>query len=55
MVRETKVQSQGRVIPKTQEMVLDPTLLSTQNYKVRIKDKVEQSWKLSSALPYISA
>ena len=33
----------GRVIPKTQKMVLDATLLSTQHYKVRIKDKVEQS------------
>ena len=30
-----------RVIPKTQKMVLDATLLNTQNYKVRIKDKVE--------------
>ena len=27
----------GRVIPKTQKMVLDATLLNTQNYKVRIK------------------
>ena len=27
----------GRVIPKTQKMVLDTTLLSTQHYKVRIK------------------
>ncbi len=33
----------GRVIPKTQKMVLDATLLNTQNYKVRIKGKVEQS------------
>ena len=33
----------GRVISKTQKMVLDTTLLSTQHYKVRIKDKVEQS------------
>ena len=30
----------GRVIPKTQKMVLDAALLSTQHYKVRIKDKV---------------
>ena len=28
----------GRVIPKTQKMVLDTALLSTQHYKVRIKD-----------------
>ena len=33
----------GQVIPKTQKMVLDATLLNTQYYKVRIKDKVEQS------------
>ena len=33
----------GRVIPKTQKMVLDDTLLTTQHYKVRIKGKVEQS------------
>ena len=32
----------GRVIPKTQKMVLDAILLNTQNYKVRIKGKVEQ-------------
>ena len=35
----------GRVIPKTQKMVLDTSLLSTQHYKVRIKGKVEQSRK----------
>ena len=40
----------GRVIPKTQKMVLDAALLSTQYYKVRIKGKVEQSRKRSSAL-----
>ena len=33
----------GRVIPKTQKMVLDAALLSTQLYKVRIESKVEQS------------
>ena len=33
----------GRVIPKTQKMVLDASLLNTQHYKVRIKVKVEQS------------
>ena len=43
MVRETGVQSPGRVIPKTQKMVLDADLLCTQHYKVRIKGKVEQS------------
>ena len=42
----------GRVIPKTQKMVLDASLLSTQHYKVRIKGKVEQFRERSSALPY---
>ena len=32
----------SRVMPKTQKMVLEPSLLSTQHYKVRIKAKVEQ-------------
>ena len=35
----------GRVIPKTQKMVLNAA------YKARIKGKVEQSRKRSSALP----
>ena len=39
----------GRVIPKTQKMVLDASLLNTQDYKVRIKGKVEQSRERSSA------
>ena len=34
----------GRVIPKMQKIVLDAALLNTQNYKVHIKGKVEQSW-----------
>ena len=42
----------GRVIPKTQKMVLDTSLLNTQQYKVGIKGKVEQSREKSSALPY---
>ena len=33
----------GRVIPKTQKMVLDAALLNTQYYKVQIKGKVVQS------------
>ena len=33
----------GRVIPKTQKMVLDAALLNTQHYKVRIKGKLDQS------------
>ena len=44
----------GRVIPKTLKMVLDTSLLNTQQYKVCIKGKVEQSRKKSSTLPYIS-
>ena len=40
----------GRVIAKTQKMVLDAALLNTQHYKVRIKGKVEQSREWSSAL-----
>ena len=44
----------GRIIPKTFKMVLDTSLLNTQQYKVRIKGKVEQSRERSSALPYIS-
>ena len=35
-------------------MVLDTYLLNTQEYKVHIKGKVEQSWEKSSALPYAS-
>ena len=33
----------GRVVPNTQKVVLDATLLNTQHYKVRIKGKVKQS------------
>ena len=44
----------GRVIPKTLKMVLDTSLLNTQQYKVRIKGKVEQSKERSSALPNTS-
>ena len=33
----------GRVIPKTQKMVFDTSLLNTQQYKAGIKGKVEQS------------
>ena len=44
----------GRVIPKTQKMVLDFGFLNTQQYKVRIKGKVEQSREWSSTLSYTS-
>ena len=38
-----------RVMPNTQKMVLDATLLNTEHLKIRIKGKVEQSWEWSSA------
>ena len=41
----------SRVIPKTQKMVCDTSLLNTQHYKVYIKGKVEQSRERSSAPP----
>ena len=44
----------GHVILKTFKMVLDTSLLNTQQYKVRIKSKVEQSRERSSALSYTS-
>ena len=42
----------GRVIPKTLKMVLDTSLLNTQQYKVRIKGKMEQSREKISAFSY---
>ena len=42
----------GRVIPKTQKIVLDATLLNTQHYKVKIKGKVKQSREWSNAFLY---
>ena len=44
----------GRVIPKTEKMVLDTSLLNTQHYKVRIKGKVEQSRERSSTPLHLS-
>ena len=38
----------GRVIPKTEKMVLDATLLNTQHYEVRIKGRVKQYRERSS-------
>ena len=43
----------GRVIPKTQKIVHDASLLNTQHYKVWIKGKVKQSRERSSALSYM--
>ena len=42
----------GRVIPKTQKMVLDAVLLNILDYKIRIKGKVEKSRERFCALPY---
>ena len=42
----------GSVIPKTFKMVFDTSFFNTQQYKVRMKGKVEQSKEKSSALPY---
>ena len=44
----------GRVIPKTLKMVLDISLLNSQQYMACIKGKVKQSWERSRALPYTS-
>ena len=41
----------GRVIAKTQKVVLDTSLLNTQRYKVRFKSKVEQTKEKSSPSP----
>ena len=41
----------GRVLPNTQKMVFDAALLSIQQYKVKIKGKMEQFREWSSALP----
>ena len=41
----------GWVIPKTQKMVLDTSLLNTQHYKISIKGKVEQFREWSDTLP----
>ena len=42
------------LIPKILKMVLDASLLNTQQYKVHIKGKVEQSRERSSDLSYMS-
>ena len=44
----------GHVIPKTLKMILDTSLFNTQQYKVRIEGKVEQSGERRSGLPYTS-
>ena len=54
MVAEDLGSIPGHVIPKTFKMVLNTSLLNTQQYKVRIKGKEEQSREKSSALPNTS-
>ena len=44
----------GCVIPKTLKMVLDTSMLNTQQYKVCIEGKVEQFRERRTALPYTS-
>ena len=44
----------GRVIPNTLKIILDTSLLNTEQYKVRINGKVEKSKERSSSLPYTS-
>ena len=46
------VPSERESYQKLKKAVLDATLLNTQQYKVSIKGKVEQSREKSSALPY---
>ena len=52
LVREIRDSIPGRVIPKTQKMVLDDPLLNIEHYTVWIKGKVEQIRERSSALDY---
>ena len=54
MAQETKGSIIVRIIPKTQKMVLDTSLLYSQHDKVQIKSKVEQSKERSSILSVIA-
>ena len=42
----------GHVIPKTSEIVPGTSFINTQQYKVRIEGKVEQSRERNKAFPY---
>ena len=46
--------TKGHVIPKTFKMVLDTSLHNTQQYKVHIKGKVEQSSERSCTLGVVA-
>ena len=54
MIRDIWVQSQVASYQRLYKSVLDTSLLNTQQYKVHIEGKVEQSRERSSALPYTS-
>ena len=54
MARKTRSSIPDRVIPKTQKMLLDASLLKTQRYKEWIKGKVAQSKEKSRAPPHPS-
>ena len=52
MAWQTEVQYQIESYQRLKKCYLIPSLLNTQNYKVRIKGKLEQSKERCSALPY---
>ena len=52
LARETSVQTQVESCQRLKKMVFDTALPNTQNYKVRIKGKEEQSKEKSSAPPH---
>ena len=54
MIRETRDQSQVASYQRFKKILLDTSLLNTQQYKLHIKGKEEQSRKRCSALPYTS-
>ena len=47
----------GQVIPKSQKMIRDTSLLNTQNYQVWIKGKWSHPWKgvVTSCIPWCSS
>ena len=51
MVQETLSLIPGRLIPKTLKMAFDTYLLNTQQYKVRVKGKVEQPREIVAPSP----
>ena len=54
MVRVIGVQSQVESYQRHKKWYLMLPCFNTQRYKVRIKDKVEQSMEQSNAIPYTS-